>query len=184
MQCLLCRGGLHPRPKQTIGRRLALGAAAVAYNQSSVPFTGPKLKNCSVLPDGVHCFPGEAECGGNHGPVWSQRQITVNFDEDLLGTDAVLVWPTSPDTEGLTMISMYNCLNGTCIESCERNATCVETCAVLNTQVCRLGLPVSPLGPKGNGGNPTQYQAGHMFYKTVRLFLTSLFPYAQQCMHT
>ena len=98
-------GGLHPRPKQTIGRRLALGAAAVAYNQS-VPFTGPKLKNCSVLPDGTHCFPGAAECNSNsHGG--SQRQITINFDEELLGDDAVLVWPTSPDTEGLTMIAMY-----------------------------------------------------------------------------
>jgi hypothetical protein len=135
-------GGLHPRAKQTIGRRLALGAAAVAYNQS-VPFTGPKLKNCSVLPEGAHCFAGEAECDvADNAHGFSQRQITINFDEELLGSDAVLVWPTSPDTEGLTMIAMYNCLNGTCIASCEGNATCVESCAVLNTPVCRMGLPV------------------------------------------
>jgi hypothetical protein len=40
-------GGLHPRAKQTIGRRLALAGAAVAYKQN-VPFTGPVLKNCTV----------------------------------------------------------------------------------------------------------------------------------------
>jgi hypothetical protein len=40
---------LHPRAKQTIGRRLALAASAVAYGHADVPFTGPKLKNCSVL---------------------------------------------------------------------------------------------------------------------------------------
>ena len=39
---------------------------------------------------------------------------------------------------------------------------------MLNSPQCRLGLPVSPLGPAGNGGNPTQYQAGHMTFKTGR----------------
>jgi hypothetical protein len=41
-------GGLHPRAKQTVGRRLALGAAAIAYKQAGVGYTGPVLKNCSV----------------------------------------------------------------------------------------------------------------------------------------
>eukprot|EP01047_Picozoa_sp_COSAG01_P047647 COSAG01_NODE_4572_length_4914_cov_11.758879_4_plen_126_part_00 len=66
------------------------------------------------------------------------------------------------------MTTMYNCLNGTCLEACSANATCVEACAVLNSPQCRSGLAVSPVGPAGNGGNPTQYQAGHMFYKTGR----------------
>lgn len=38
-------GGLHPRAKQTIGRRLALAAANVAYGQADVPFTGQVLKS-------------------------------------------------------------------------------------------------------------------------------------------
>jgi hypothetical protein len=99
-------GGLHPRPKQTVGRRLALAAAAVAYGRK-VPFTGPKLKNCSVLPANVKCFPGDPECAsqtpGMSHSQFAQRQITLNFDEELLGDDAVQVWPTQPDTEGLAV---------------------------------------------------------------------------------
>ena len=38
-------GGLHPRAKQTIGRRLALAAANVAYGQADVPFTGQVSKS-------------------------------------------------------------------------------------------------------------------------------------------
>jgi hypothetical protein len=156
-------GGLHPRAKQTIGRRLALAASAVAYGHKEVPFTGPKLKNCTILPQNVQCFPGQAECPTTpgHSPI-AQRQITLNFDEKLLGDDAVQVWATSPDTEGLAMTTAYNCLNATCFEACGHNASCVEGCAQLKSPQCSLGLAVSPLGPSGNGGNPTQYQAEHV----------------------
>lgn len=158
-------GGLHPRAKQTIGRRLALAAAAIAYGRSDIPFTGPKLKNCSVLPANVRCFPGSPDCAARspQGQI-AQRQITLNFDEELLGEDAVQVWPTAPDTEGLAMVTMYNCLNGTCMQTCGSNASCVEGCAVLSSPQCRLGLAVEPEGPAGNGGNPTQYQVQFLFY--------------------
>lgn len=100
-------GGLHPRAKQTIGRRLALAAMAVAYGDATVPFTGPVLKTCSVHPENFLCVPGTnpAECHPHGGGI-RQRQITLRFDEELLGTDAVRVWPTTPDTEGLAMITM------------------------------------------------------------------------------
>jgi hypothetical protein len=62
---------------------------------------------------------------------------------------------------------MYNCLNGTCFSSCGANATCVEQCATLAAPQCR-GLAVTPLGPPGNGGNPTQYASGHMHFATGR----------------
>ena len=39
----------------------------------------------------------------------ANRQITLNFDEKLLMNDAVQVWPTSPDTEGLAMVTMCEC---------------------------------------------------------------------------
>lgn len=52
-------GGLHPRAKQTIGRRLALAAANVAYSQADVPFTGPVIKTCNVLKANARCFPGQ-----------------------------------------------------------------------------------------------------------------------------
>lgn len=98
----------------------------------------------------------------------AQRQITLNFDEALLGTDAVQVWPTTPDTEGLAMVTMYNCLNGTCFSVCGTNTSCVEQCATLRAPHCN-GLAVTPLGPDGNGGNPTQYNARHMHFRTGRV---------------
>ena len=124
----------------------------MAYGHADVPFTGPKLKNCSILAAGVRCFPGSGPCPPPVDRGIAQRQITLNFDEELLGDDAVQVWPTSPDTQGLAMMAMYDCLNGTCFSSCGANASCVEGCAVLNSPKCRLGLPVVPLGPAGNGG--------------------------------
>jgi hypothetical protein len=98
-------GGLHPRAKQIIGRRLALGAANVAYKQADVPFTGPVLKNCTILKANAMCFPGadttSIACQDMQGHMGiNQRQITMNFDEEMLGADAVRVWPTAPDTEG------------------------------------------------------------------------------------
>ena len=47
-------GGLHPRAKQTIGHRLALGAAAIAYKIPDQPYTGPVFQvkasiDCAIL---------------------------------------------------------------------------------------------------------------------------------------
>lgn len=61
----------------------------------------------------------------------------------------------------------YNCLNGTCLESCGQNTTCVYTCAVLKLPQCS-GLATTPVGPSGNGLNPAQYQTSHMHYSTGR----------------
>jgi hypothetical protein len=168
-------GGLHPRAKQTIGRRLALAAANVAYKQKDVPFTGPVLKTCTVLAEGARCLPNEPRDSPSCHKVGryygiDQREIMIDFDEELLGADAVQVWATSPDIEGLALISMYNCLNGTCLTECNlggANLTCAEACT-LNTPMCRSGLPVTPIGPAGNGGNPTQYEANHLHWKTGR----------------
>jgi hypothetical protein len=182
-------GGLHPRAKQTIGRRLALAAAHVAYNQKDVPFTGPVLKSCTVLNEGARCLPNDphnpacSSTGANNGEM-NQREIMFEFDDEMLGDDAVHVWPTAPDTEGLTIMAMYNCLNGTCLTECNSNSnsnsngggggststpntTCAEAC-ILNSPTCRLGLPVFPIGPSGNGGYPTQYEASHLQWKTAR----------------
>eukprot|EP00040_Diaphanoeca_grandis_P024611 m.135537 g.135537 ORF g.135537 m.135537 type:complete len:835 (+) comp29800_c0_seq1:114-2618(+) len=160
-------GGLHPRAKQTIGRRLALGAAAIAYNDDSIVYTGPVLKNCSVSGVGMVCRPG-APCSRGHSQIL-QRQITLNYDETLLGSDAVRVWPTTPDTEGLTIIAMYNCINGTCLASCSTNTSCVQECAILNAPQCRLGLPSTPFGPAANGFEPSQYDANHFHFATGRV---------------
>lgn len=198
-------GGLHPRAKQTVGRRLALAAAHVAYGQKDVPFTGPVLKSCEVLMVGARCQPnamdagddaGSAGCAGKQARAMGidQREIVLAFDEELLGDDAVQVWKTSPSTEGLATLALYNCLNGTCLTECGRrmaagssssaknggsgsgsstaasskpkgNATCAHAC-VLNTPACRSGLPTTPIGPSANGGNPTQYNANHLHWKT------------------
>lgn len=147
-------GGLHPRAKQTIGRRLALAASAVAYGQDT-PYTGPVIKNCSIFAEGALCPPGQPCRPDAAMRSLRTRQITVNFDEELLGADAVKVWPTTPDTEGLAITTLWNCLNGTCIASCGGNETCAWGCAILHAPFCS-GWVSTPIGPAGNGDFPTQ----------------------------
>jgi hypothetical protein len=52
------------------------------------------------------------------------------------------------------MTSLYNCLNGTCLNECSENVTCAHGC-VLNLFHCS-GLGVWPEGPASNGGNPVR----------------------------
>ena len=171
-------GGLHPRSKQIIGRRLALAARAVAYGESDVPFTGPVLKSCKIHPTNTMCPPGGVQVGNEVRPCtpngqWNsriiQRQITLSYDEQLLGEDAVRVWPTTPDTEGLASLAMFNCINGTCLSSCGSNVTCVNRCARINSATCMNGWASTPVGPAGNGFNPTQYQNNHFDFATARV---------------
>ena len=163
-------GGLHPRAKQTMGRRLALAAANVAYGMLEVPFTGPVLKTCAVLKNNAVCAPGEDPASRSclspraNGGI-NQRQITLNFNEQLLGQDAVKVWATAPDTEGLVMTALYNCLDGPCLNLCrDGNTTCAEQC-VLKKPSCN-GWAATPLGPTGNGFYPSQYGANHFRWRT------------------
>ncbi len=91
-------GGIHPRPKQTVGRRLALAAKAIAYGENETVYTGPVLKSCTVHPEGKRCTPDDTfnatshqiTCGDGRGDVY--RQITVHYREDLMGSDAVKLW--------------------------------------------------------------------------------------------
>ena len=135
-----------------------------AYGQDT-PFTGPVIKNCSVHGEGLVCPPGQP-C--NVDAAMSRlrtRQITINFNEELLGADAVKVWATTPDTEGLAITTMWNCLNTTCLAACSGNATCAWNCAVLQAPFCQ-GWAATPIGPSGNGDYPTQYVAQHFHWLT------------------
>ena len=107
-----------------------------------------------------------------------QRQLIVNFNEELLGSDAVKVWKTAPDTLQLAMMGLMGCLNATCLMSCGKNVSCVDGCAVMQTPVCRNGWVAKPEGPKGNGYN----YAGdtHMVARTGK----SLSPLEVQVNHT
>ena len=42
-------GGIHPRAKQTVGRRLALGARAIAYNHAETGYTGAQGVGSTVV---------------------------------------------------------------------------------------------------------------------------------------
>ena len=84
------------------------------------------------------------------------RQITVNFREDLLGSDAVRLWDDSQGLRNLAMISMWNCLNTSCIRSCGANATCAGICKFKKGgfgafDPCSTGTVANTLGPAGNG---------------------------------
>jgi hypothetical protein len=148
-------GGIHPRPKQTVGRRLALAARAVAYKKApEVAYTGPVLKNCSLAPVNQRCIDGKCAADGfDSGHFGSFRQLTINFDEDLLRSDAVKVWAEPSVTQTLAQTWYWNCLNATCMQECGRNSTCINThngCRI-NSFVCSTGFSAPQIGPRGNG---------------------------------
>ena len=150
-------GGIHPRPKQTVGRRLALAARAIAYGDDTVVYTGPVMKNCSLGGEDIECIGGRAEDGGKCGRANTRfpgfRQITVNFREDLMKTDALKLWWSKGTLQELAIITMFNCLNTSCIGSSGGNETAARGCFILNTPVCSQGLAVAQIGPYGNGYN-------------------------------
>mmetsp|Transcript_7340 Transcript_7340/g.21688 ORF Transcript_7340/g.21688 Transcript_7340/m.21688 type:complete len:747 (+) Transcript_7340:499-2739(+) len=62
-------GGIHPRVKKIVGMRLAKGARALAYRDTSQIFTGPVLTGCTL----------------------EGTTFTLTFDPDMLKDDAILV---------------------------------------------------------------------------------------------
>merc|ERR1711957_991833 len=72
------------------------------------------------------------------------------------------VWPTMPDTEGLAMVTMYNCLNGTCFSSCGTDSRCVERCATLRSPQCD-GVATAPLNSQRHAA------ADYMHFKSGRV---------------
>jgi hypothetical protein len=58
-------GNIHSRVKQPVGRRLALGALALAYNYTGGAYAGPRLVGCSV----------------------GRAVLTLRFDAALLGAE-------------------------------------------------------------------------------------------------
>ena len=44
-------GPIHPRVKQTAGRRLATAARALVYGDKSIVHTGPVLSGCNISND-------------------------------------------------------------------------------------------------------------------------------------
>ena len=66
------------------------------------------ISGCSIAPVNNVCVDGKSSCKPyGRSKDLNSRQITVSFREDLLGTDAVRVWPTVPNTEGLALVGWY-----------------------------------------------------------------------------
>lgn len=61
--CCRFMGPIHPRVKQTVGRRLATAARALVYGDASLLHTGPVISGCSVTPE-------------RHGP-----SLDITFDQ-------------------------------------------------------------------------------------------------------
>ena len=63
-----CRGGIHPRSKHEVGRRLAVASHALVYGGSG-PTGGPVISGCDVKGD----------------------KITVHFNKTALNGDTIQV---------------------------------------------------------------------------------------------
>eukprot|EP00463_Aulacantha_scolymantha_P002180 TRINITY_DN2845_c0_g1_i1.p1 TRINITY_DN2845_c0_g1~~TRINITY_DN2845_c0_g1_i1.p1 ORF type:complete len:107 (+),score=14.51 TRINITY_DN2845_c0_g1_i1:82-402(+) len=63
-------GGIHPRIKYPVGRRLALAAKNLLFGGTG-PYTGPTLSGCTL----------------------KEHEIELRFNTSLLRGDTVLVWP-------------------------------------------------------------------------------------------
>ena len=68
-------GGLHPRVKGLVGKRLALAARAHVYGDAGRVWTGPVLQGCTI----------STSTDGQH------PNVTLHFDKSLLLDDAVMV---------------------------------------------------------------------------------------------
>jgi hypothetical protein len=75
------------------------------------------------------------------------------------------------------MITLYSCLNTTCIGSCGINATCTRGCFLLKNPICQQGTLAGEIGPTGNGYN---YNAENR----MAVFDTPLSPLEVQYNHT
>ena len=72
-------GGIHPRLKRPVGRRLAVAAVALLHPSGDgppTPLTGPTIAGCRY----------EAAAGGGGG-----GKLQLMFNQTLLGDDDVLV---------------------------------------------------------------------------------------------
>ena len=64
-------GGLHPRNKFTLGKRLSRGALAIAYENDTIGYTGPVLSFCDV--------------------DYNNGSINLVFDSDLLRNENIII---------------------------------------------------------------------------------------------
>ena len=71
-------GGIHPRLKRPVGRRLAVAAAALLHpkgGHAAIPLSGPTLSGCRFEATGP--------------PSSSGATMTLQFNATLLGDDEV-----------------------------------------------------------------------------------------------
>ena len=79
-------GGIHPRLKRPVGRRLAVAAVALLHPSGDgppTPLTGPTIAGCRY----------EAAAGGGGG-----GKLQLMFNQTLLGDDDVLVQEFNTNT--------------------------------------------------------------------------------------
>ena len=63
-------GGLHPRNKYTLAKRLSLGAIAIAYKNESISYSGPVLAFCDVN--------------------YEAKELEMTFDASLLRNETII----------------------------------------------------------------------------------------------
>ena len=108
----LCQGGIHPRLKRPVGRRLAVAAVALLHRATTPPaeggaLTGPTIAGCSLSGAAPH-----------HGEVKDRSSVlTLQFDLRLLGEDEVLVQDFNTNMSswhGVDSLTAMVCASASC----------------------------------------------------------------------
>ena len=116
-------GGIHPRLKRPVGRRLAVAAQALISSKGKQPLTGPTI---------VGCTHKQADTGAG--------TLTLTFNASLLGNDEVLVqdFNTNMSTwQGVDSLTAMVC-GGAPPPSYPAGLTCQKKCEAAGH--CARGL--------------------------------------------
>ena len=120
-------GGIHPRLKRPVGRRLAVAAVALLHPSGDgppTPLTGPTIAGCRY----------EAAAGGGGG-----GKLQLMFNQTLLGDDDVLVQEFNTNTSewaGVDSLTAMVC--GSSPPPAPGSLTCEEKCQAAGH--CASGL--------------------------------------------
>jgi len=143
-------GGIHPRLKRPVGRRLAVAAAALLQH-AGTPVTGPTIAGCQL-----------SGGGSSHDDNDGKKTLTLTFNSTLLGVDSILVQPFNTNMSqwsGVDSLGAMVCASAlpsarvgdaamTCEDKCHASGHCCTGLVSCDQQPsCAQGCAIATVTP-------------------------------------